>query len=196
MCIMFIKRLVCTLLCVVFCCVSTACSWNVKRFSDDYDIRQALKLLDSIGADEVFENLQENSVKIIFYDLSLINFSYSNHHAINSVDNWGDRYILINSKYRRAYKEQIACLIAHESFHKGKVATMREETLATHKEAYYWSILKIPGKYYAETPLTNRLERLAMLYKRSNENEDLIAKRIQNNKFYQDQLAISTRRRM
>ena len=121
--------------------------------------------------------------------MSLIKFSYANCYAINSVDNWGERYILINSKYRHASKEEIACLIAHESFHKAKVATMREETLATQKEAYYWSILKVPGKAYSQSPLVNRLNNLACLCNESSEGQNLIEKRIQNSRFYQEQLA-------
>lgn len=186
-------RLLSALLCTMLFCSNLAFGWNVKSFSQDDDIRDALKLLNNIGADEVFENLQENSVKIIFYDLSLIKFSYANCYAINSVDNWGERYILINSKYRRASKEELACLIAHESFHKKKVATMSEETLATQKEAYYWSILKVPGKTYAQSPLSSRLDKLACLYNDSSESENLIEKRIQNSKFYQEQLATRNR---
>ena len=188
-------RLMSALMCAVLLCANVAYSWNVRSFSSDYDIQQALKLLAKAGADEVFENLQENSVKIIFYDLSLINFTYCNHHAINSIDNWGDRYILINSKYRRASKEELACLIAHESFHKGKRATLSEETLATRKEAYYWSKLRIPGKQYMATGLAERLDKLAYLYAESTDDNNLIEQRIRNNKFYQQQLAISSRNR-
>lgn len=188
-------RLMSALMCAVLLCANVAYSWNVRSFSDDYDIRQALKLLDKVGADEVFENLQENSVKIIFYDLSLINFTYCNHHAINSVDNWGDRYILINSKHRRASKEEIACLIAHESFHKGKRATLSEETIATRKEAYYWAKLKVPGKQYGATGLAMRLDKLAYLYSESTDDNNLIEQRIRNSRFYQQQLAISSRNR-
>ena len=189
-------RLISALICVVIFCANLAFAWNVRSFSQDEEIRSALKLLDSIGADEVFENLQENSVKIIFYDLSLIQYNYCNHFAINSVDNWGDRYILINSKFRGASKEELACLIAHESFHKSKRATMAEETLATQKEAYYWSILKVPGKRYAQTSLSNRLNRLASLYSESTANNNLIERRIQNSKFYQSQLASSPSKRL
>ncbi len=193
---MLAKRLLSAIICVVLFCANIAFAWNVKSFSDDYDIQSALKLLKQIGADEVFENLQENSVKIIFYDLSMINFSYANHYAINSVDNWGDRYILINSKFRHASKEELACLIAHESFHKGKVATMSEETLATQKEGYYWSILKVPGKRYTNSPLTNRLNKLACLFEESTEANNLIEQRIRNSKFYQEQLAVRERKRI
>ena len=148
-----LKRMLSTLLCMMLFCSTCAYSWNIRSFSQDEDIRDALRLLENIGAEEVFDNLQENSVKIIFYDLSLINFSYRNHYAINSVNNWGERYILINSKYKNASREEIACLIAHESFHKSNKATLAEETLATQKEAYYWSILKVPGKFYPSTSL-------------------------------------------
>ena len=191
-----LKRLISALICVVIFSANLAYSWNVRAFSRDEDIMDALRLLNRIGADEVFENLQENSVKIMFYDLSLIKYSYCNHYAINSIDNWGDRYILINSKFRNASKEELACLIAHESFHKGHRATMAEETLATQKEAYYWSILKVPGKMYSQTSLARRLDKLANLYSESTANNNLIEQRIQNSKFYQAQLASSPSKRL
>lgn len=191
-----LKRLISALICVAIFSANLAYAWNVRSFSRDEDIISALKLLNRIGADEVFENLQENSVKIIFYDLSLIKYSYANHYAVNSIDNWGDRYILINSKFRKATTEELACLIAHESFHKGQRATMAEETLATQKEAYYWSILKVPGKMYSQTSLAQRLDRLANLYSESTTSNNLIEKRIQNSKFYQNQLASSPGRRL
>jgi len=187
-------RLLSALVCIVMFSANCAFSWNIRSFSKDEDVLSALKLLKSIGAEEVFENLQQNSVKIIFYDLSMINFNYRNHFAINSVDNWGDRYILINSKYRSSSKEEIACLIAHESFHKSKRATMKEEILATEKEAYYWSILKVPGKIYNQTPLSTRLNKLVCQYNESTDSYNLIEKRIQNSKFYQEQLAVRERR--
>lgn len=189
-------RLISALICVVVFSANLAFAWNVRSFSRDEDILDALRLLNRIGADEVFENLQENSVKIIFYDLSLIKYSYCNHYAISSIDNWGDRYILINSRFRNASKEELACLIAHESFHKASRATMSEETLATQKEAYYWSILKIPGKVYAKSALANRLDKLACLYNESTANNNLIEKRIQNSRFYQNQLAVSPGKRL
>lgn len=194
MCIMFV-RLLSALVCLCLFSSNLAFSWNVRSFSKDDNIISALRLLENIGADEVFENLQENSVKIIFYDLTMINYKYRNVHAINSVDNWGERYILINSKYRNASKEELACLIVHESFHKSAKATMREETLATQKEAYYWSILKIPGKIYSKTALNLRLDNLLALQNESTDSYDLIEQKIHNSKFYQSQLAVSSRRR-
>lgn len=187
-------RFITALMCIVMISTNCAYSWNVKNFSCDDDVISALRLLKSVGAEEVFENLQENSVKIIFYDLSLINYNYRNHFAINSVDNWGERYILINSKYRSASTEEIACLIAHESFHKAKVATMQEETLATSKEAFYWSLLRVPNKHYQQSPLTNRLDKLVCLYNNSDESYNLIENKIRNSKFYQSQLAVRDRK--
>ncbi|MCD8377382.1 MAG: hypothetical protein LUB59_01190 [Candidatus Gastranaerophilales bacterium] len=190
------RKILPALLCMLLFSSTCAYSCNIKNFSQDDDIRAALRLLKNIGAEEVFVNLQENSVKIIFYDLSLIDFSYRNHFAVNSIDNWGERYILINSKFRNASKEEIACLIAHESFHKSKRATMEEETLATQKEAYYWSILKVPGKLYADTSLGKRLNKLVCLYNDSTEETNLIEKKILNSKFYQSQLAVTSKRKI
>ncbi len=191
-----LKRMLSTLLCMMLFCSTCAYSWNIRSFSQDEDIRDALRLLENIGAEEVFDNLQENSVKIIFYDLSLINFSYRNHYAINSVNNWGERYILINSKYKNASREEIACLIAHESFHKSNKATLAEETLATQKEAYYWSILKVPGKFYPSTSLAKRLNNLVCLHNESDNGNDLIEMKIRNSRFYQSQLAVTSKRKI
>lgn len=187
-------RMLSALMCLVIFCSNCAFAWNVRSFSKDEDVVSALKVLDNIGADEVFNNLQENSVKIIFYDLAMININYQTHFAINSVDNWGERYILINSRYRGASTEELACLIAHESFHKSDRATMEEEVLATQKEAYYWSILKVPGKFYKPSKLSNRLNTLVCQYNDSTDSYNLIEKRIQNSKFYQNQLAVRERR--
>ena len=192
---MFINRLVTVLMCLFLVCANCANAWDVSKFSDDAVILSALRLLYNIKADEVFENLRENSVKIIFYDLSLIDFTYYSHHAINSVDNNGRRYILINNRYKNASKEQIACLIVHESFHKSKRANMKEEALATKKEAYYWTLLKVPGKTYANSALTHRLDSLAYSHRKSTDEINLIERRIQNSSFYQEQL-ITTRNRL
>ena len=58
-------RLLTALVCIVMLGTNCAYSWNVRSFSRDEDIVSALKLLKSINAEEVFENLQENSIKII-----------------------------------------------------------------------------------------------------------------------------------
>ena len=162
----------------------------MNHFTDDFKISDALLLLEKVGADEVFDNLQENSVKIVFYDLSLLSYSYKDHYAINGETNFGERYILINTKYKKCSIEEIACLIAHESCHKSKKATLAEETLATQTEAKYWIKLKQPNKTYQVTDLNKRLNQLAYLYKNSDKNNNYIQTRIANSPFYRQQLAL------
>lgn len=165
-------------------------AYNMKHFTDDVKVTAALELLDKNGATEIFDNLQENSVKIIFYELSLLSYNYRYHYAINGMNNFGNRFILINSKYRKCSTEEIACLIAHESCHKAKKATLAEETLATQTEAKYWLKLKNPNKVYLETDLKNRLDNLAYLYTHSDKNNNKIEERIANSEFYRNQLSV------
>ena len=189
-----LKRIVVLLACLFVLFSSSVSAMNVKGFSEDMKIRQALTLLDNVGATEIFDNLMENSVKIQFYDLTQISFSYGKHFAMNTTDNWGNRYILINSKYRNAPVEQIACLIAHESCHKAKVATLAEETKATRTEAKYWQVLKNRSTEYAPSALLARLNNLANLETCSTVDHDYIQDRISNSKFYKEQLAVRERR--
>ena len=189
-----LKRVLVLLACLFVLSSSAVSAMNVKYFSEDLKIREALAMLDDIGAKEIFDNLQENSVKIQFYDITQISYSYSRHFAMNTTDTWGNRYILINSRYKNAPTEQIACLIAHESCHKGRVATLAEETTATRTEAKYWQVLKRHNHEYANTALTNRLNSLANLESSSTVNHDYIQDRISNSKFYQSQLAVRERR--
>ena len=192
MCVMLKKGFV-LLACVFMVCCSKVSAMNVKNFSEDLKIREALEMLKDVNATEIFDNLQENSVKIIFYDLSQINFKYANHFAMNTTDTWGNRYILINSKFKKAPTEQIACLIAHESCHKARKATLAEETKATRVEAQYWMILRRNHVAYANTTLTNRLNSLVNLEHSSTVDHDYIQDRISNSKFYQSQLAVRER---
>ena len=186
---MNIKGLLITFAMVMLCSMPSFAAY-VDNFSRDCDIKNALVLLERVGANEVFQNLEENGVKIVFYDLSQVSYSYMNHFAINTVDSFGNRYILVNSKYKNASPEEIACIIAHESFHKLKVATIEEETLATQKEAMYWSLLKKHNKEYAPSALLSRLDNLVQLDRDSNANNNLIRQRISNSSFYREQLAI------
>ena len=188
------KRVFVLMACLVMLSSSAVMAENVRNFSEDVKIQSALEMLDDIGAEEIFNNLRENSVKIMFYDLSQIAFKHANHFAMNTTDTWGNRYILINSKFKNAPKEQIACLIAHESCHKANKATLAEETLATRTEAKYWTVLKKRHVQYADTTLTNRLNSLANLENVSTVNNDLIENRISNSKFYQEQLVLRERK--
>ena len=167
---------------------------HLDNFTQDTTIKSALVLLENVGAREVFDNLQEISAKIEFYDLSAIAPNYANHFAINSVDSFGNRYILINTKYKNASPEEIACLIAHESCHKQAVATYEEEYTATKTEAYYWSRLKNRAKTYKNSALLSRLNNLSDLRSASTANSNLIERKINNSNFYRNQLADSPAR--
>ncbi|MBO6271864.1 hypothetical protein J6O48_03685 [bacterium] len=186
---MNIKRIIIAILMVLFCATPSFAAY-IDNFTRDADIKPALIMLEKAGAQEVFDNLEENSVKISFYDLSQISYRYMNSFALNSVDSFGNRYILINSKFKNASPEEIACLIAHESFHKLKVATLEEETLATQKEAHYWGLLKNSHRNYTQSPLLSRLNRLVLLDAQSDNQKNYIRERISNSSFYKEQLAI------
>jgi len=189
------KRIMLITACLVMLFANQVSAANVKNFSEDMKIREALTLLNDVGADEIFDNLQENSVKILFYDLGQLSYEYKNHFAINSTDLWGNRYILINAKFKNAPVEQIACLIAHESCHKGRVATLAEETTATRKEAQYWMVLKKNNVAYAPSALLSRLNSLSNLEHSSTVSHDCIEEKISNSSFYQSQLALRERRK-
>ena len=193
---MVLKRVLLLAACCVLLSAAQVSAVNVKYFSSDVKIQNALSLLDNIGADEIFDNLQENSVKIMFYDLAQLSYSYKNHFAINSTDLWGNRYILINMKFKNAPIEQLACLIAHESCHKSKTATLEEETTATRTEAQYWSILKKRNVEYQESALLARLNSLSHLEHISTVSHDYIQEHISNSSFYKNQLAVRDRRKL
>lgn len=184
------KRFTLTLLCIIFLTVSPVNAYNMNHFTDDFKVSDALVMLEKAGAYEVFDNLQENSVRIMFYDLALLSYSYRYHYAINGENNFGDRYILINTRYKKCSTEEIACLIAHESCHTSKRATLAEETLATETEAKYWIKLKQANKVYTNSDLKCRLDNLAYLYTHSDKYNNKIEERIANSDFYRNQLSI------
>ena len=133
--------------------VSQTFAYNLKSFTSDAKIMAAMQLLEQSGEYDVFANLKKNAVKVKFYHLSM-----NNVYAANAYDEFGRRVILINSIYKNAPVEQIACLIAHESCHTARKATLEEETIATSKEAACWTKLKRAGVSYPETKLTKRLD--------------------------------------
>lgn len=172
-------------LCVFFVLtVSQAFAYNVKDFSSDAKILAALQLLEQTGEYDVFANMKKNSVKVRFYNLS----GYGNVYATNSYDSTGRRVILINSVYAKAPVEQIACLIAHESMHVARKATMEEETIATQKEAATWLRLKNNSVTYPQSKLTKRLDNLANMQIASNINgRNYIQDKIASSSFYKAQ---------
>ena len=186
------KRIVIVLFSVLILAANQAfaAGYNVKHFSNDYRIQEALTVLNNIGADEVFDNLIEKSVTIKFCDFMMIDIESSKDYAISSLDQFGNRVILLNAAYRNSPKEAIACLIAHESFHKADVATFTEEVNCTRKEAEYWHKLKHNVTSSVDNNLMKRLNSLERMYLTSDPAHDKISESIRNNSFYRVQLAM------
>ena len=169
----------------MFLGVNQAQAANVSKYSDDYKVQAALTVLENIGSNDVFTRLDKNQVKIMFYDLTMIDYSYANHYAVASTDENGENFILINSKFQNSPKEAIACLIAHESVHVLPQATMAEEIQATTVEAQTW--LKVRANVTdTNDKLVQREMKLADNYEADNNR---IAQAIASNSFYQAQLA-------
>lgn len=170
--------------------LNQVCALDLNKVTDSAKILSALKLLESVQANDVFANLEKTKSQIIFYDLSLMDFTYANHFAAASTDDYGRNYILINSKYQNAPKEALACLIAHESMHTLPQATLAEETLATTTEAKYWAKLKTSqSTALPNDKLVQRLNKLEALYVASGPGHNLISQNISGNSFYKAQLA-------
>lgn len=177
------KKLLVTLFVFIALTITQAFAYNLKTFTSDSTILAAMELLEQNGEYEVFANLKKNAVKVKFYTLSM-----SNVYAANSYDSYGRRVILINSIYKNAPIEQIACLIAHESCHVARKATLEEETIATSKEAACWAKLKKAGVAYPQTKLTKRLNSLAELHNDSvADGNDYIGDKIASSSFYRAQ---------
>jgi len=167
--------------------VTQAFAYNLNEFSSDAKILSAMRLLEQSGDYDVFTNMKKNAVKVKFYNLS----GYGNVYATNSYDSSGRRVILINSVYAKAPAEQIACLIAHESMHVLRKATMEEETIATQKEAATWIKLKNKSVTYPDNKLTKRLDKLADLQIASSENgTNYIQSKIASSGFYRAQFGM------
>ena len=181
------KKYLLILMALFMLSINTAFAANVNSYSQDAKIRSALTLLNENNAVEVFDNLDYQKVKIMFHDFSMISFSHAKHYAMKATSG-GKNYILINSRYKSAPTEAIACLIAHESFHKLSKATFEEEVMATTKEAIYWMKLGSKTKDYGNDPVVSRLNNLSDLYTASDAQSNLIKDRIANSSFYQSQL--------
>ena len=181
------KNVLLSLLVFVMLTVTQALAYNMKDFTNDAKIISALQMLEQSGEYDVFANLQKNAVKIRFYNLS----GYGTVYATNSYDQYGRRVIYINSVYANAPTEQIACLIAHESMHVLRKATLEEETIATQKEAACWAKLKRSSVSYTDNKLTRRLDKLADLRTASYEDgTDYIHNKIASSSFYKAQFGI------
>jgi len=181
------KNLLVTFFVFLTLTITQAFAYSINNFSNDATIISAMRLLEQNGEDDVFYNLQRNAVKVKFDSLP-----YSNVYAANVYDSFGRRIIVINSTYKNAPIEQIACLIAHESCHVARKATLEEETTATSKEAACWAKLKKSGVSYPETKLTKRLDKIAGLHMASMEDgNNYIGDKIASSSFYRTQFGLN-----
>lgn len=181
------KNVLITLFVFIALTITQAFAYNVKDFSSDATIVSALELLEKNGETQVFANMKKNAVKVRFYNLAGYGQSV---YAANTYDNNGRRVILINSIYKTAPVEQIACLIAHESCHVLRKATLEEETIATQTEAACWAKLKKASVTYPQTKLTKRLNNIAGLYLASDSNNNKIQEKIASSSFYKAQFGL------
>ncbi len=172
---------------ILFLSINTSDAYDLNKMSDNSKIISALKVLEENNQTDVLTRLNKHKIKIMFYDLSMISYTYSKHYAVASTDEYGDNYILINTNLSSSPKEALACLIAHESVHELAQATHEEEVRATTTEAKTWMLLKDKvSEKYENDILVKRLNNLLAMHETGN---NLISKAISNNAFYQKQLA-------
>lgn len=169
----------------------TAFAYRASDFSNDSKIVAAITLLEQAGETDVLRNLQKHAIRVSFDDLTSYTYNASKAFAISTYNQYGTRIIMINSLYKNAPVEQIACLVAHESMHVKRVADLEEETIATQKEAATWTRLKVASKAYPDTKLTRRLDKLSGMYLASSSGNNIIQNKIASNGFYRAQLGIN-----
>ena len=185
------KKVVLVLFAFLFLSINQqAFAYRIQTFSSDAKIIAAMRVLEQAGEQDVFRNLQRYGMRIKFDNLSMVT-NGKNAFAVSTYNSYGTRVILINSAYKNAPAEQIACLIAHESFHTGYSADLEEETLATQKEASCWTRLKVASKVYPDSKLTRRLDKLSGLYLASSSGNNLVEQKIASNGFYRSQLGLN-----
>lgn len=185
------KKFVLVFVALLMLSVNQAFAYRVTDFSSDTKIIAAMRLLEQAGEQDVFRNLQRYGMQVKFDDLSMVSYNKSKTFAVSTYNQFGTRVILINSIYKNAPAEQIACLIAHESFHTGYSADLEEETLATQKEAACWTRLKVASKTYPDSRLTRRLDKLSGLYLASGNGNNLVEEKIASSGFYRNQLGLN-----
>lgn len=185
------KKVVVLFAAFVLLTLNQAFAYRASSFSDDAKIVAAINVLEQYGETDVLRNLQKYGVRVSFDDLTSYTYNASKAFAVSTYNKYGTRVIMINSIYRNAPTEQIACLIAHESMHVKRVADLAEETIATQKEAATWTRLKVASKSYPDTRLTRRLDQLSNMYMASSDGNNIIQNKIASNGFYRTQLGIN-----
>ena len=181
------KKVVLVLFAILFFTMNQAFAYRLTDFSSDAKIISAMKLLEQSGDTDVFRNMQKFGMRVKFDDLASVTANANKAFAVSTYNTYGTRVILINSAYKNAPAEQIACLIAHESCHTAYSANLEEETIATQKEAACWTRLKVQSKTYPDSKLTRRLDKLSGLYLASDSSNNLVEQKIANSGFYRSQ---------
>ena len=185
------KKFVVLFTAFVFLTLNQAFAYRAADFSSDAKIIAAINLLEQTGETDVLRNLKRNAVRISFDDLTSYTYNANKAFALSTYNRYGTRVIMINSLYKNAPVEQIACLVAHESMHVKRVADLEEETIATQKEAATWTRLRVASKAYPDTKLTRRLDKLSGMYMASSQGNNLIQNKIASNGFYRTQLGLN-----
>ncbi len=185
------KKLMVLFAAFVFLSLNQAFAYRATDFSSDTKIVAAINLLEQSGETDVLRNLQKGAIRVSFDDLTNYTYNASKAFAVSTYNRYGTRVIMINSIYRNAPTEQIACLIAHESMHKKRVADLEEETIATQKEAATWVRLRNASRAYPDTKLTRRLDKLGGMYLASSNGNNIIQNKIASNGFYRTQLGLN-----
>ena len=185
------KKVVVLFTAFVLFTLNQAFAYRASDFSSDAKIIAAINLLEQTGETDVLRNLQRHGIRVSFDDLTSYTYNASKAFALSTYNTYGTRVIMINSLYKNAPVEQIACLVAHESMHVKRVADLQEETIATQKEAAVWTRLKVNSKVYPDTKLTRRLDKLSGMYLASSNGNNIIQNRIASNGFYRAQLGIN-----
>lgn len=149
----------------------------IHRITKEDEIKEALRLVHKY----TMYILEEYSIKIKWADLD--SYSGTNVFACRATDSFGNNYILLNIRYKKAPAEQLASLITHETCHLKPKADLKEEIYATSLEASTWKELK-KDIDYEETPLYKRLEKISVM------SYEEITAYIKDSNFYERVLSV------
>ena len=103
------KKLVLVFVAFMFLACNQAFAYRMSSFSSDAKIIAAIQLLERSGDTDVLRNLQKYGMRVKFSDLSMVSYNKSKTFAVSTYNKYGTRVILINSIYKNAPAEQIAC---------------------------------------------------------------------------------------
>lgn len=153
-------------------------------FGSIYDdrLKDAKKLLF-----KVLPKLKDNNYDIKGYKFSSVTEVRDNGVTIcayTTVDNYGDKYIVVNNKFQKESLEALASLVAHELTHVLDKPTVDEEVEAYINEALAWNKLK--NDKIEPSELTEILNHVLELCRQGE-----IRNYVVNSGFYQDNLGLN-----